>query len=123
MGGHPNLVDIWSGLIGRPLVSSVQCHEAKLMDGVAVERRLLSKDYRIKSVDPHGAVVVRDSEGEDLSMQLFFALYSFVELDDAPHRNRHAVSVLSVGDIKRCNATLHFGCGKSRRKRRYCRRC
>ena len=41
-------------------------------------------------------------------MKLLFSLYSFVELNHAPHGNCHAVSVLPVRDIKRCSTILHF---------------
>jgi hypothetical protein len=41
-------------------------------------------------------------------VELLFALDKSEELDAAPHGNSYTVSVLSVGDVKRCNATLHF---------------
>jgi len=41
-------------------------------------------------------------------MQLLFPFDKSEELDDAPHRKSHTVSVLSVGDIKRCSTALYF---------------
>lgn len=41
-------------------------------------------------------------------MKLLFALYSSVKLDDAPYSNSHAVSVLSISNVKRCSTALHF---------------
>jgi hypothetical protein len=41
-------------------------------------------------------------------VQLLFPLDKSEQLDDAPHGKSHAVSVLSVGDVKRCSTALHF---------------
>jgi len=41
-------------------------------------------------------------------------LHSFVKLDNTLHSNCHAVSVLSVSDIKCCSTTLHFACEKQK---------
>ena len=78
------------------------------MDRVAVKESFASIDHRIVTVNPHRAVVVRDREGKDLPMKLLLALYSSTELDDAPYSNSHAVSVLSISDVKRCSTALYF---------------
>lgn len=41
-------------------------------------------------------------------MDLPLPLDKSEELDDAPHGKSHAVSVLSVGDVKHCSTALHF---------------
>src|ERR1700712_5301040 len=41
-------------------------------------------------------------------MKLVFALYKPEEFDYTPHRHCHAMSILSVGDIKCCSTTLCF---------------
>ena len=105
---HPNIVDIFGELVGRQLVFTIQCREVERMDWIVIECGFVSVDYRIVPVDPHCPMIVRDGKGQDLPMKLLFALYSFVELDDGPHGNSHTVSVLSIGDVKRCNSTLHF---------------
>ena len=46
-----------------------------LMDRVAVEGGLFSVRYRVAAVDSHRPVIVRDWEGEDFLMKLFFALH------------------------------------------------
>jgi hypothetical protein len=57
-------------------------------------------------------MIVRNGKGENLSVEFFFSLYGSVELDDAPRSNRHAVSILSVGNIESRSATLYFASEK-----------
>src|SRR5690349_19266286 len=102
------MVDIFGEFIGRPLILTIQCLEVERMDGVAVECGFVFLDHGVMTVNPHRPVIVRDRKGEDLPMKLLFALYSFVELDDTSHGNSHTVSVLSIGDVKRCSTALHF---------------
>lgn len=91
------------------------CHlasEVEQFDGVAVEGGLFPVDHRIMTVDSHCPVIVRDGESEDLLMKLFFALHKSEEFDNTSYRQVHAVSILSVHNIKRRGAALDLVCKK-----------
>ena len=60
------------------------------------------------AVDLHHTIIVRDRNGEDFLVKLFFALYSFIELDNASYGNYHAISVLSVCDIKYYSTAVYL---------------
>jgi hypothetical protein len=64
------------------------------------------------TINSYCGIVVRNEKDENLTVKFFFSLYSFIELDDAPYSNRHAVSILSVGNIKSRSATLDFASEK-----------
>jgi hypothetical protein len=47
-------------------------------------------------------------ESKDLLVKLLFALYKSKEVDNAPYRYSHTISILSVSDIKGCSAAFDF---------------
>lgn len=49
---------------------------------MAVEYSLVSLDYGVVSVNPHGPVIVQDGKHEDLAVQLFLALYRLEKYDE-----------------------------------------
>jgi len=75
---------------------------------VAIEDSFAFIDQSVVIIDSHRIVIVRNRKDEDFSMKLLFALYSSIELDDAPYDNSYAMSVLSISDVKRCSIALHF---------------
>jgi hypothetical protein len=60
MGRHPNFVRVLRELVGLPFIFAIQSSKAELMDRVAVECSHISIYHRIMTVNPHGAVVVRE---------------------------------------------------------------
>ena len=60
------------------------------------------------TVNPHCSVVVRDRESEDLPVKLHLPPYQSEQLNRRSHRKRHAVGVLSIGDVQRGSTTLYF---------------
>ena len=80
------------------------------MDWMAVEGSLACVDYRVMAVDPYRLVIMRDREGENFLMKLFFALHKPEEFDNTPHRHCHAMSILLVCNIKCYSTTLYFAC-------------
>lgn len=92
--------------VGRPLVFTVLAGKIIFLDRVTVEGGVVSIDHSVVTVDSNRTVIVRDRKGPDLPVQLSLPPHSFVELDNGPYGKRHAVSVLSVGDVKCGSATL-----------------
>jgi hypothetical protein len=91
---------------------AILASKVERFNGVAVEGGLFSVDHRIMTIDSHCPVIVRDRESEDLSMKLFFALHKSKEFDNTSHRQGHAMSILSVRNIKRRGAALDLTCKK-----------
>ena len=75
---------------------------------MAVILGILPIDHRIMAVDAHRSMVMRDGEGKDLPVDLVLAFHCAKELDGGPHRERHAVRVLAVRDVKCCSSALHL---------------
>ena len=83
MNRHPYIVDI-SGELKCRLFHFTLYRKANFIDRVTVEFSFIPVNYRIIAVDSHCPVIVRDREGEDFSVKLFFALYKFKEFDITP---------------------------------------
>lgn len=107
---HPYIVDVLRKLIRCPLFLAFRRCKEELMDGVTTEGGIISFDNRIVTVDSHRSIIVRDRKGEDLPVQLFLAVYRFIKLYDTSHGYSHAMSVLSVSDIKCRSIALDFAC-------------
>ena len=75
---------------------------------MAVILSIFPIDYCIITVDTHRLVVMRDREGKDLAVDFILAFHCPKELDNSPHRKRHAVRVLAVGDVECCSSALHL---------------
>ncbi len=103
---HPYVVDILGEFVRRPLFFTIG--EIEFTNRVTIEGSLVPLNQGVVAIDSHGGMIVRDRKGEDFLVKLFLALYSFVELDDTSHDNSHAVSVLSIDDVKRCSIALHL---------------
>lgn len=78
------------------------------MDGVAVISNVLSFDLRVVAVDSHRSVIMRDRKGENFPVQLHFTTNESEELYNSSHCKGHAMSIVSVCDIKCGGAALHF---------------
>ena len=59
MSRHPYVVDVFGELVCRPLLFTIQCCEAELMDMISIEGGPLTVDHRIMTVDSHRPVIVR----------------------------------------------------------------
>ena len=65
-------------------------------------------DHGIVAVNSDRTMVVRNGKAEGLLVELFFSVYRTVKLNDPSHTKCHAVSILSICEVKRCRATLDF---------------
>ena len=77
---------------------------------MAVKGSLACVDYRVMAIDPYCLVIMRDGEGENFLIKLFFALHKPEKFDNTPHRYCYVMSILLVCDIKCCSTTLYFAC-------------
>lgn len=50
---HPGVIDTFGELVGCPFLSAIQCRKAESMNGMTVERGLLTLDHRIMAINPH----------------------------------------------------------------------
>ena len=103
---HPYVVKILRKTICRPLFLAVKFRKAKLADGMAVVFGILPINYGILAVNPYRPVIVRDGKGKELTVEFALAFHKTEELNDSPRRERHAVGVLAVYDVKRLEAAL-----------------
>jgi hypothetical protein len=69
---------------------------------------LLLVDQSIVSVDPYTAVVMRYRKGKDFSVELLLAFHRSIKLDNASDRKGRAVSILSIGNVKRSGAAFYL---------------
>jgi hypothetical protein len=99
-------------LVGRPLFFAIECCEVERVDGMAIEGDLLLFNHRVVAVWPHGPVVMRHREGEDLPVQFFFSSYQLEQLNDPSHSKRHAVRILPVGNVECCRSAFQLACEK-----------
>ena len=109
---HRYIVYILGELICRPFFFTIFASEFERFDGVVVEGGHFSIDHRIMTVDSQYPMIVRDREIENLSMKLFFTLCKSEEFDNTSHCQGHAMSILSVRNIKRHSAALNLTCKK-----------
>ena len=75
---------------------------------MAVKGSLISTDYKVIVVNYYYLVTVRDSEGEDFLIELFFAINKLEKFDNTPHYYRYTVSILSIYNIKCCGITVNL---------------
>ena len=84
----------------------------EIASGCSISGRIICSlwtlNHWIMTVNPHCSVVVRDRESEDLPVKLHLPPYQSEQLNRRSHRKRHAVGVLSIGDVQRGSTTLYF---------------
>ncbi|KAH9204825.1 hypothetical protein DL95DRAFT_494432 [Leptodontidium sp. 2 PMI_412] len=89
-------------------VLSELCREVEGVDKVAVKGSLASVDHKVMAVDSHRLVVVGDREGQDLPVELLFALFEVEKLDDRSDYKDYIVSILPVRNIKCYSTAFYF---------------
>ena len=100
---HPRVIDVFDEFVCCPLLFAICCCEAKVVDRVAIEGGGFSTvNHGIVTVDADRPVIVRDREREDFPIDLVFALDEPEKFNDGPDCERHAVSILPVGDVEGC---------------------
>lgn len=75
---------------------------------MAVKGSLASVDHKVMAVDSHRLVVVGDREGQDLPVELLFALFEVEKLDDRSDYKDYIVSILPVSNIKCYSTAFYF---------------
>lgn len=113
MTWHPPIVDISHNMIRRPFISAVEDSEVVGMDLVPVVLHGRSRLHNgVMAVDAHVAIVVRNGQRQNPVAQLPLAADKVEQLDHPTDGQRHAVSILAVGDSKSLVPTFHFACQK-----------
>ena len=59
-------------------------YKTNFINRVVIEFGFVSINYKIIAIDSHYLVIIRDREGEDFLVKLFFVLYKFKEFDITP---------------------------------------
>ena len=75
---------------------------------IPLECSFVAVDYGIVAVDSDRPVIVRGWEGQYLPVKLLFAFYKSEEFNYTSYYKCHAMSILSIGDIKSRSAALYF---------------
>ena len=75
---------------------------------MTIEDCLIFLDDSVVIVNSHRSMIVQDRKGENFLMKLFFALYSFVELNKSSYDDDHAVRVLMIDNVKSRDVTLYL---------------
>lgn len=98
--------------VGRPLVLAVEFGEVEGANRMAVIFRVSTLNHCVMAVNPYESMVMRDGESQYLAVDFLLTADKTEELDDSSYSERHAMSVLAVGDVKRRGATLDLACEK-----------
>lgn len=81
MSRYLYIVDVFGEFVRCSFCFAVRCCKANFIDRVAVEFGFVFIDYRVVVVDSYCLIVVRDREGKDLLVKLFFAFYKLKEFN------------------------------------------
>lgn len=65
--------------ISRPLLCAGLFDEVELADWIAIERSLVSFNYRVMAVNSHRGMITRDRESKDILVKFLFALYRSIK--------------------------------------------
>ena len=67
------MVHVLDESVTRPPLFAILLGEIEFSNRMSIERDILSINYKLMGVDPHGLVIMRDREAEYLSVQhLYF---------------------------------------------------
>jgi hypothetical protein len=108
MNRHKFIVDVLSESVSSPLLLTIEGRYVELVDRMTIVCSLLLVDQSIVSVDPYTAVVMRYRKGKDFSVELLLAFHRSIKLDNASDRKGRAVSILSIGNVKRSGAAFYL---------------
>ena len=108
MDRHKFIVDVLSESVSSPLLLTIKGRYIKLVDRMTIVCSLLLVDQSIVSVDPYTAVVMRCRKGKDFSVELLLAFHRSIKFDNASDRKGRAMSILSIGNVKRSGAAFYL---------------
>ncbi len=105
---YPVIIDILRKGVRHPFLRAIPFGEIKFAEWITPICGLVPRNHWIVSPDPYRLVVMRERESKNLPMDLLLASYGLEEFDHTSDRNSHAMSILTVGNVKSRRATFDF---------------